>query len=86
MVVAISKAELNQGRALLSNVTWETLEKLDAELAETGAHLTYLDGCLEIMAPLSEAHEEPKKTLGQLLEIYMRMKNIRFYARGSTTI
>ncbi|MDF0556518.1 Uma2 family endonuclease [Kamptonema sp. UHCC 0994] len=86
MVVAISKPELNQGRALLSNVTWETLEKLDVDLAETGAHLTYLDGYLEIMAPLSDAHEEPKKTLGQLLEIYMRMKNIRFYARGSTTI
>jgi Uma2 family endonuclease len=86
MVIAISKPELNQGRALVSNVTWEILEKLDVDLAETGARLTYLDGCLQIMAPLSDAHEEPKKTLGQLLEIYMRMKNIRFYARGSTTI
>ena len=37
MVVAISKAELNKGRALLSNVTWEILEKLDVDLAETGA-------------------------------------------------
>ena len=85
MVVAIPKTELNSG-AFLSNVTWETLEKLDGDLAETGARLTYLDGCLEIMAPLSDAHEEPKNTLGQLLEIYMRMKNIRFYGRGSTTI
>ena len=55
-------------------------------MAETGARLTYLDGCLEIMAPLSDAHEEPKKTLGQVLEVYMRTKDIRFYARGSTTI
>lgn len=86
MVVTISQAEINPVRALLSNLTWETLEKLDADLAETGARLTYLDGCLEIIAPLSDAHEEPKKTLGQLLEIYMRVKNIRFYARGSTTI
>lgn len=86
MVVAISKAGLGTGAAFLSNVTWETLEKLDADLAGTGARLTYLDGCLEIMAPLSEAHEEPKNTLGQLLEIYMRMRNIRFYGRGSTTI
>jgi Uma2 family endonuclease len=86
MVIAISKNKLNQGRALLSNVTWETLEKLDVDLAKTGARLTYLDGCLQIMAPLSDAHEEPKNTLGQLLEIYMRMKNIRFYGRGSTTI
>jgi Uma2 family endonuclease len=86
MVVAISKAGLGRGAAFLSNVTWETLEKLDADLAQTGARLTYLDGCLAIMAPLSEEHEEPKKTLGQVLEMYMRTKDIRFYARGSTTI
>jgi len=86
MVVAISQAGLATGAVFLSNVTWETLEKLDADLAETGARLTYLDGCLEIMAPFSEAHEEPKKTLGQLLQIYMRTKDIRFYGRGSTTI
>jgi Uma2 family endonuclease len=86
MVIATSKIELNQTRALLSNVTYETLEKLDTDLAQTGARLTYLDGCLEIMAPLSDAHEEPRNTLGQLLEIYMRVKNIRFYGRGSTTI
>jgi Uma2 family endonuclease len=59
MVVAISKAGLGTGAAFLSNVTWETLEKLDVDLAETRAHLTYLDGCLEIMSPLSEAQEEP---------------------------
>ena len=86
MFVATSQLALVTNSALLSNVTWETLEKLDADLAGTGARLTYLDGCLEIMSPLSDEHEEPKKTLGQLLEIYLRMKNIRFYARGSTTI
>lgn len=86
MVIATSKAGLVTSGVFLSNVTWETLEKLDVDLSGTGARLTYLDGCLEIMAPLSEAHEEPRNTLGQLLEIYMRMKNIRFYGRGSTTI
>lgn len=86
MVVTISQAKKNPVGVLLSNLTWETLEKLDADFAETGARLTYLDGYLEIMTPLSDAHEEPKKTLCQLLEIYMRVKNIRFYARGSTTI
>ncbi|MFB2838301.1 Uma2 family endonuclease [Floridanema evergladense] len=86
MFVATSQLGLVTSGALLSNVTWETLLKLDADLTGTGARLTYLDGCLEIMSPLSDDHEEPKKTLGQLLEIYLRMKNIRFYARGSTTI
>ena len=86
MVVAISKAGLGKGAAFLSNVTWETLEKLDADLADTGARLTYLDGCLEIIGSFSEEHEESRNTLDQLLEMYMRTKDIRFYARGSTTI
>lgn len=86
MVNAALKAGLEAGGALFSNVSWEDLEKLDAELEGTRTRLVYLDGWLEIMAPLSEAHEEPKNTLGQLLEIYMRRKGIRFYGRGSITI
>jgi len=85
MVTTASKLGLQDG-VVLYNVTWDTLEKLDADLEGTGARLTYLDGFLEIMAPLSDAHEEPKNTLGQLLETYMRLKGIRFYGRGSTTI
>lgn len=85
MVTTSSKLGLQDG-VVLYNVTWDTLEKLDADLEGTGARLTYLDGFLEIMAPLSDAHEEPKKTLSQLLEVYMRLKDIRFYGRGSTTI
>lgn len=74
------------GSAVLHNVTWAQLEKLDADLDGTGARLTYLDGTLEIMAPLSDEHEEPCNTLGQILEAYMRRKQIRFYGKGSTTI
>ena len=85
MVATASESGLQDG-IVLSNVTWDTLEKLDADLEGTGARLTYLDGFLEIMAPLSDAHEEPKNTLGQLLEMYMRLKGLRFYGRGSTTI
>lgn len=74
------------GKTLLPNVSWAMLEQLDADLAATGARLTYLDGFLEIMAPLSDDHEEPKKRLAQLLENYMRLQRIRFYAKGSATI
>ncbi|MEM9003378.1 MAG: Uma2 family endonuclease [Cyanobacteria bacterium P01_F01_bin.86] len=76
----------NASNTVLPNVTWTMLEKLDVDLAGTGARLVYLDGFLEIMAPLSDEHEEPKKRLAQLLEAYMRQKQIRFYAKGSTTI
>ncbi len=71
---------------LLYDVSWQQLEQLDITLAGTGARLTYLDGILEIMSPLSDEHEDSKKTLAMLVEVYMRIKNIRFYARGSATL
>jgi Uma2 family endonuclease len=52
---------------VLHNIDWETLERLDLDLDRSGARLTFLDGILEIMAPLSEAHAEP----GQLRSDYL---------------
>lgn len=71
---------------LLYNVSWEQLEQLDINLAGTGARLTYLDGILEIMSPLSDDHEDAKSTLSLLLEAYFRENKIRFYKRGSATL
>lgn len=71
---------------LLYNVSWEQLEQLDINLQGTGARLTYLDGILEIMSPLSDDHEDAKSTLSRLLEVYLRLQQIRFYIRGSATL
>ena len=71
---------------LLYNVSWDQLEKLDVDLEGTGARLTYLDGILEIMSPLSDDHEDAKSTTSRLLEAYLREKKIRFYVRGSATL
>lgn len=70
---------------LLTQISWDSLERLDEEFGDR-ARLVYLDGELEIMVPLSEEHEEPKNTLGRILEIYLHWKKIRFYGRGSTTL
>jgi Uma2 family endonuclease len=86
MVVSASKTILRSNGALLSAVTWETLEKLDEDMAATGSRLTYLDGLLEIIAPLSDDHETPKKTCAQMIEAYLRVNRIRFYASGSATL
>lgn len=59
---------------LLYNVSWEQLEQLDINLAGTSARLTYLDGILEIMSPISDDHEDAKSTVSSLLEVYMRAK------------
>ena len=72
-----------QDSVLLYNVTWDALERLDADLEGTGARLIYLDGLLEIMAPPSEEHEESKSTVSLLIEAFMRERRIRFYVRGS---
>ena len=77
---------LKTSYVLLYDVSWEQLEQLDINLVGTGARLTYLDEILEIMSPLSDEHEDSKKTLAMLVEVYMRIKNIRFYSRGSATI
>ena len=77
---------LKTSYVLLYDVSWEQLEQLDINLFGTGARLTYLDGILEIMSPLSDEHEDSKKTLAMLVEVYMRIKNIRFYSRGSATL
>lgn len=81
-----NKTAPSSNYVLLHDVSWEQLEQLDITLAGTGARLTYLDGILEIMSPLSDDHEDSKKTLAMLLEAYMRIKNIRFYGRGSATL
>jgi len=41
---------------------------------------------LEIMSPIGEEHEYVKRTLGLLLEAYMKKKGIRFYALGGFTL
>ena len=82
----LEKATLKNSCVLLYNVSWEQLEQLDVTLEGTGAHLTYLDGILEIMSPLTDEHEVPKKTIAMLLEEYMKVKQIRFYAQGSGTL
>lgn len=82
----LEKPTSSNSYVLLYNVSWEQLEQLDITLAGTSARLTYLDGILEIMSPLSDDHEEAKSTVSRLVEVYMRDKDIRFYMRGSATI
>jgi Uma2 family endonuclease len=48
--------------------------------------LVYLGGDLEISMSPSQTHEEAKSTIGLLLEAYLRVKQIRFYATGSITL
>jgi Uma2 family endonuclease len=71
----------------LYSITWEKFKAIEAQLEDNrDVKLSYLSEVLEIMSPIGEEHEYIKKTLGLLLEAYMREKGIRFYALGGFTL
>jgi len=64
----------------LKDVSWEQFKGIETQLLENrNVRLSYLSGMLEIMSPIGEEHETVKRTLGYLLEAYMRELGIRFY-------
>ena len=67
-------------------VSWEKFEEIEQSFEDVvGVKFAYLDGTLEIMT-IGDEHEFIKKTIGLLLEAYMRAKDIRFYARGGPSL
>jgi Uma2 family endonuclease len=71
----------------LYGITWEKFKAIEAQLEDNrDVKLSYLSGVLEIMSPIGEEHEYIKRTLGLLLEAYMKEKGIRFYALGGFTL
>ena len=87
MSVQILDQPLSEKIVTLSGVSWEQFKAIEAPLLDNRqVKLTYLAGVLEIMAPIGDKHEYVKRTLGYLLEAYMRVKGIRFYGRGGFTL
>jgi len=72
-------------RVTLYNVSWETYERLLADLQDSSApRMTYDRGTLEIMSPSSE-HERYNRTAAQIVEELAVEMNINFDSLGSTT-
>lgn len=72
-------------RVVLRDVSWETYQRLLADLEDRRApRLTFDQGVLEIMSPLPE-HERINRMLALLVEIYAEAKNIDIENLGSTT-
>src|SRR5262245_419860 len=70
---------------VLRNVSWETFERLLADHEDSaGVRLYYDNGMLEIKAP-SAKHEEPNRTLAQLIEVLAEEMNLDLRRLGSTT-
>lgn len=72
-------------RVVLRNVSWETYERLLADLADSSApRLTYDRGDLEIMSPTPE-HERLNRTIHLIVEIVAAELDMRVQFLGSTT-
>src|SRR5438552_1459834 len=58
------------------------------ELMDTGqsVRITYDDGRMEFMPPISDEHEERKTVVARLIELYALERNIPITGRGSMTM
>jgi Uma2 family endonuclease len=71
-------------RVILHNVDFQTYSTLRDLLDGPSPRLTYLCGTLEIMSP-SRRHEDLKKRIARLVELFALERNIPLYGYGSTT-
>jgi Uma2 family endonuclease len=90
MVAAVSLCQpslpqlAGEQRVLLSGVPWDTYVALRDAVDTPGVRMTYCEGVLEIMSPLPR-HEDAKKTVARLIEIYALECDVPLYGYGSTT-
>jgi Uma2 family endonuclease len=82
MATAVTSSD---STVVLRNVSWDTYERLLADLGDSSAQrLTYDRGVLEIMSPTPE-HEELNRTLNLIVEIAAAEMAIHVRNLGSTT-
>jgi Uma2 family endonuclease len=74
-----------ENRVLLTNISWETYERLLGESVDNcGTRFTYSEGNLEIMV-VSAGHEKPNRTLASIVELTAIETDRDFVRTGSTT-
>lgn len=71
---------------LLQDISWQQLENILEEMRERrAARISYSDGWLEIMVPLTE-HEKDKQSIGELVRMLLDKLEVDFEPFGSTTL
>jgi len=75
-----------QAPLVLSGYTWAQYQSIEELFSDSGVRVRFLDHQIEIMAPVSEEHEERKSHLGRLVEVWCLYQGIRFCIRGNTTL
>lgn len=76
----------SETRILLEGVSWETYERLLAEMGDSrNQRFAYGDGVLEIMVPL-ESHEEPTRLFEHFLAVFVDALELEMRSLGSLTM
>jgi Uma2 family endonuclease len=71
-------------RFILRGIPWQTYVSLREADDTPGLRMTYDRGELELMSPSPE-HEDLKKTIARLIEVYAIERDVLLYGYGSTT-
>src|SRR4051812_19608195 len=71
---------------VLEDVSWSFYERLLREVGDRHLRITYDEGRLEIVSPISLEHELWKGRIRRLVEMTAFAMRIRFLAAGSTTL
>lgn len=84
--VATGSPDLAQGeqRFLVHGVLWKDYVLLREALDVPGLRMTYCEGILELMSP-SPGHEDRKKTIARLIEIWALERDVALYGYGNAT-
>jgi Uma2 family endonuclease len=84
--ISVADIDLSEGGMLvLSDVSWERYEAIVAALETRHKYRTaYLDGVLEIMAPMP-AHERPHRTIGYIVTALLDAEEREWEDFGATT-
>jgi hypothetical protein len=75
----------DQTSLVLPRYSWAHYESLDDLFHGTGVRVRFLDHHLEIMAPISESHEERKIHVSCLVETWCLDRDVELFGRRSAT-
>lgn len=84
---ALRRGELEEDqRVVLNGMSWKDFEALLAMRGHrAGVRMYYLDGAIEIVSP-AKVHEDRKKTLARLLELWALERDVDLNGFGSWTL
>ena len=82
----IEKGLEEQGSLVLPGYSWEQYLSIEQLFSDSGVRVRFLNGYLEIMAPVSLLHENRKSNLGRLVEAWCLEQEIQFMICGNATL